>query len=284
MNQIRETHALTNGTHIPRLGYGTWQLDNSERSADLVALAIASGYAHIDTAQGYRNEEAVGSGILKSQVKREDIYITSKLVNSIRGYAETKAAIQDSLNRLQTDYMDLFLLHWPNPIGVRENWAEMNLESWRAMEEAVEAGYIKSLGVSNFLIRHLEPLLSAVKIKPVVNQIKLHPGVIDQETIDYSKQNGLAIEAYSPLGHGEIFEVEVLLELAKKYNKSVQQVILRWHWQDTERIIIPKSSTPEHIVSNTKIFDFQLEPAEVERINALDFPEFYVGNPDEKSF
>lgn len=268
MKSLTDTYTLSNGVKIPVIGFGTWQVEDGRQAVDAVKEALAAGYRHIDTAQGYGNEESVGRAVKESGVKREDIFLTSKLVNDVRGYEQTKAAMDESLDKLNTSYMDLFLLHWPVPVSFKQNWQEMNAESWRAMEEYQKAGKIRALGVSNFHGRHVDELLKTAKLRPVVNQIRLCPGDTQDEVVAYSRGKGMLLEAYSPLGVGAVLKVPQMQELSEKYGKSVAQVAIRWSLQNGF-LPLPKSITPARIRENANVFDFELSPEDMRKISAL---------------
>lgn len=221
-----KTYQMNNGLTIPALGFGTYLSKDGEEVYQAVLSALEAGYRHIDTATFYGNEESIGRAIQDSGIPREELFITTKLWNDAHGYEEAKAALQDSLDRLQLDYLDLYLIHWPNPVQLRDRWQAANADSWRAMEEMVEAGLIRTIGVSNFLVHHLEELLKTAKIIPAVNQLRLAPGVYQTEIIDYCREKGIVLEAWSPLGRGELFSHPTLLALAEKYGKTVAQIDL----------------------------------------------------------
>ena len=264
---------LVNGVEIPVIGFGTWQVQNGQEAYQAVLCALQNGYTHIDTAAVYGNEESVGKAILDSGIPRERLFITTKLSNQVRGYEETIEAVETSLRKLKLDYIDLYLIHWPNPLKYRDCWEEKNSESWRAMEDLYQMGKIKAIGVSNFLIHHLEALKKTQRIAPMVNQIKLFPGLQQEELCRYCEKEQIVLEAYSPFGTGRIFEVQELKELAQKYNKTVAQICIRYAIQKN-RIPLPKSVTRERILSNLKVFDFELEEADVA---FLDLLPNYVG-------
>ena len=264
---------LVNGVEIPVIGFGTWQVQNGQEAYQAVLCALQNGYTHIDTAAVYGNEESVGKAILDSGIPRERLFITTKLWNQVRGYEETIEAVETSLRKLKLDYIDLYLIHWPNPLKYRDCWEEKNSESWRAMEDLYQMGKIKAIGVSNFLIHHLEALKKTQRIAPMVNQIKLFPGLQQEELCRYCEKEQIVLEAYSPFGTGRILEVQELKELARKYNKTVAQICIRYAIQKN-RIPLPKSVTRERILSNLKVFDFELEEADVA---FLDLLPNYVG-------
>lgn len=281
--RLETTYTLSDGIEIPVLGFGTWQMPNDEGTASIVKHAIDIGYRHIDTAAQYGNEESVGQGIKVSGIAREDLFVTTKLYNGHHTYELAKQAIDDSLELLGLDYLDLYLIHWPNPLMYRDNWKEANAESWRAMEEALEAGKIRTLGISNFMPHHLEALLETAKIKPTVNQILLNPSEMQPETVAANNQHNILSEAYSPLGTGKIFEVEELDALAKKYDKTVAQVVLRWSLQHNF-LPLPKTSTFDRVAENADIFDFEISKEDMELIDSLKGRAGRMESPDEKSF
>jgi len=283
MKSLTDTYTLSNGVKIPVIGFGTWQVEDGRQAVDAVKEALAAGYRHIDTAQGYGNEESVGRAVKQSGLKREEVFITSKLVNAVRGYERTKAAMDESLEKLGGSYIDLFLLHWPVPVDFKQNWKEMNAESWRAMEEYYQAGKIRALGVSNFHSRHVDELLKTVKVAPVVNQIRLCPGDTQDEVVAYSREKGMLLEAYSPLGSGEIFKVPQMQELAEKYNKSIAQVAIRWNLQNGF-LPLPKSVTPARIRENAEVFDFELSPEDMRKISSLKGVAGLHADPDNISW
>lgn len=258
---------LNDNSNIPIIGFGTYKSKEQE-GIEAVISAISNGYSLIDTAAKYENEEAVGKGIKKSGVAREDVYITTKLWREHLGYESTKREFNNSLKRLNVDYIDLYLIHWPANAKNYDNWQKANADSWRAMEELQAEGKIKTIGVSNFFQEHLEALFETANMKPAINQIEFHPGYWQPELVAYCKRNNIAVESWSPLARGKVFENEVLKEIAKKHNKSVSQVCLRWIIQH-EVIVIPKSTSPKRIAENMNIFDFELNAAEMELINNL---------------
>lgn len=287
-SKLTDCYTLSNGIKIPCVGFGTWQSEDGEECYNAVLSALKAGYRHIDTATAYGNEESVGKAISdflkESGVKREELFITTKLWNKDHGYESAKAAIELSLKKLQLDYLDLYLIHWPNPLAFRNCWAEKNAESWKAMEEAVEAGKIRAIGISNFCERHIVELLKTAKIKPVINQIKLCPGQTQEELVKYSKSIGMELEAYSPLGTGGIFSNDFMKELSAKYNRSVAQICIRWSLQQGY-IPLPKSVTASRIEENAKVFDFELSSEDCRKIASLTGTDIKPNrNPDEAPF
>lgn len=283
MNTVTQTYTLSNGVRIPSIGFGTWQVADGREAVDSVKAAIKAGYRHIDTAQGYGNEEGVGRAVRESGIDRGELFITSKLVNSVRGYEQTHKAFEDSLKKLGTDYMDLFLLHWPVPVNFKHNWQKMNADSWRAMEELHKAGRIRALGISNFRKKHIDELLKTANVLPVVNQIRLCPGDTQDKTVQYSRDKGMLLEAYSPLGTGDLFGVPELKEISRKTGKTIAQVALRWSLQ-RGFLPLPKSITPARIKENLQVFYFELAEEDMQRINALDGVVGYSADPDNISW
>ena len=260
-------YQLNNGNQIPAIGFGTYKAQEDE-GISAVKKAIETGYRLIDTAAKYENEEAVGKAIKQSGIAREELMITTKLWRENLGYESTKKAFETSLAKLDLDYIDLYLIHWPANAKNYENWQKANNDSWRAMEELVKEGKIKNIGVSNFWPEHLEPLLEAAEIEPVINQIEFHPGYWQPELTRYCKEKNILVEAWSPLARGKVFESEEIKAIAKKYNKSVAQICLRWILEHNA-LVIPKSSTPERIEDNFDIFDFQLNAEDIKTIDNL---------------
>lgn len=260
---------LNNEERIPNLGFGTFRISDLD-ATDAVKYAIETGYRHIDTAAIYENEKGVGEGIKKSKIKREDIYLTTKLWLQEQSYKETIAAFEQSCMRLNTDYIDLYLIHWPT---------KKFMEQWIAMVELYNQGRIKSIGVSNFHQHHLEELLSQSSIVPAVNQIELHPHLTQKELISYNDNHGIKTESWSPLMKGKIMEIELLTKLAKKYNKTQAQITLRWHIQNGI-IAIPKSENQSRIKENFSIFDFELTNEDMIKIDDLNQNKRIGSNPD----
>lgn len=280
---LTSTYQLSNGVKIPMVGFGTWQTPSGQIAKEAVLTALEAGYRHIDTAAAYENEASVGQAISESGLAREALFITTKLWNKIGTYEEAKVAIDTSLEKLNLTYLDLYLIHWPNPLAFRDRWQERNAQVWRAMEEALEAGKIRALGVSNFHPHHLEALLKTAKIKPVVNQILLNPSDQQESLVASNQAHHILSEAYSPLGTGKIFEVVELQTLGQKYGKTVAQLVLRWSLQKGF-LPLPKSVTKERIIENIAIFDFEISPADMATIDQLQGRAGGASNPDEVSF
>jgi len=280
---LKDTYTLSNGVKIPVVGFGTWQTPDGEVAEASVLAALNAGYRHIDTAAIYGNEASVGRAIAKSGIPREEIFLTTKLWNDAHSYEGAKQALEKSMEKLGVDYLDLYLIHWPNPIALRDSWQEANAAAWRAMEEALEAGKIRAIGVSNFMPHHLDALLATAKVKPVVNQIYLNPSDAQEEVVAYNQKHEILSEAYSPLGTGKIFSVSKLQEIADKYNKTVAQVVLRWSLQHGF-LPLPKSVTESRIIENGQLFDFELSAEDVQAIDQLKGIAGEAPDPDTKTF
>jgi len=283
MKSLTDCYKLSNGVEIPCIGFGTWQTPNGDVAVSSVLSALQAGYRHIDTAQGYGNEESVGTAVKKSGIDRKEIFITSKLTNSEHGYQKTLDAFEETMKKLDMDYIDLFLIHWPNPIAFRDHWQEANAGTWKAFEELYNAGRIRSIGISNFHPHHIEELMKTATIAPMVNQIRLCPGDTQDEVVDYCRSRNMLLEAYSPLGVGKIFEVPEMQMLAEKYGKSIAQICIRWSLQ-RGYLPLPKSVTPARIKENTEVFDFELSADDVQLIADLKGVVGYSADPDTTTF
>ncbi|XUD48309.1 oxidoreductase, aldo/keto reductase [Enterococcus sp. AZ009] len=273
------SYTLSNNVTIPELGFGTWQTPDGDVAVASVKKALEVGYRHIDTAQGYKNEASVGQAIKESGIPREELFLTTKLWNANHSYDLVMSSFEESLEKLQTDYIDLFLIHWPNPVAFRDNWQTANAETWRAFEELYQAGKIKAIGVSNFLPHHFEELKKTATIFPMVNQIFLAPGELQEEVVTYCQEHDVLLEAYSPLGTGKIFDVPEMKALAEKHQKSIAQVALRWSLQHGF-LPLPKSVTPSRIEENIHVFDFELSEEDMNTIDQLDGVVGKATNPD----
>lgn len=286
VKSINDTVLLNNKYKIPCLGFGTWQTPDGETAIKAVKCAIENGYRHIDTAAGYGNEQSVGVAIEEAlsecNVKREELFITSKVWNTERGYEKTIEAFEKTLKNLRLAYLDLYLIHWPANAKQFENWNEINLDTWRAMTDLYKDGKIKAIGVSNFLEHHLKSLLYT-EIKPMVNQIEFHPGMMQKVTVDFCVANNIVVEAWSPLGTGRMLSNDVLIKIAKKYNCSVAQICIRWGLQN-KVVPLPKSITPSRIIENTKVFDFEIEELDMVTINNMKYCGGSGLNPDKVDF
>ncbi|MER5756868.1 aldo/keto reductase [Streptomyces sp. NPDC002088] len=253
---------LNNGVEMPQLGFGVWQVpdDEAERA---VATALEAGYRSIDTAAIYGNEEGTGKAIATAGIPREDVFVTTKLWNSDQGYDATLRAFDTSLEKLGLDYLDLYLIHWPLPS--RDKY----VDTYKAFEKLYSDGRVRAIGVSNFLPEHLERLISETSVIPAVNQIELHPHLQQHAARELHAQQGIATEAWSPLGSGKgLLEVPAIVAIGQKHNRTPAQVVLRWHLQ-LGNIVIPKSVTPSRIKENIDVFDFSLDAEDLAAISAL---------------
>ncbi|MGB3773809.1 MAG: aldo/keto reductase [Leeuwenhoekiella sp.] len=258
---------LNDGNRMPRVGFGTYKATEKE-GIEAVKTALECGYRMIDTAAKYENEVAVGKGIKASGVDHRDIFVTTKLWREDLGYEQAKEALHSSLSKLDLDYIDLYLIHWPANAKNYKNWEKTNAETWRALEDLQTEGKIKSIGVSNFWPEHLKALFKTARVKPALNQIEFHPGYWQPEVTQYSKSHGIAVESWSPLARGKVFKLQELKNIALHHNKSIAQVCLRWVLQH-DAIVIPKSTTPERIKENIELFDFELSDEDMQIINEL---------------
>ncbi|WP_285856256.1 aldo/keto reductase [Paenibacillus illinoisensis] len=275
MKNVQDTTTLYNGVKMPWLGFGVFKVKDGEEVVEAVKTAIQAGYRSIDTAKAYNNETGVAQGIRESGVAREDLFITTKVWNSDQGYESTLAAFEASMERLELEYLDLYLIHWP----VKGKYKD----TWRALEKLHREGRIRAIGVSNFQIHHLEDLMTDATIKPAVNQVELHPLLIQSELRDYCSKHHIQIEAWSPLGQGNLLEHPLLQDIAAKYGKSPAQVILRWDLQNGI-VTIPKSVTPQRIRENADLYDFELTADEIEQINGLNENKRFGSDPDNFNF
>jgi 2,5-diketo-D-gluconate reductase A len=254
---------LNDGNRIPQLGFGVFQIDPRE-TAEAVAAALEIGYRHIDTAEMYENEAAVGEAVRASGLDRGEVFVTSKLSNAAHAPDAAREAFEGTLSALGLDYVDLFLVHWPLP-----TLDEDYVETWKAMEEFERDGRARSIGVSNFQVEHLERLAAECDTVPALNQIELHPYLLNAEVDAYCREHGIAVEAWSPIAQGAVLEDPAITQIAERLGRSAAQVVLRWHIQHGN-VVIPKSVTPARIRENFELFDFELSGEDVERIDALD--------------
>lgn len=271
INNIQETVTLNNGIKMPGFGLGVYKLENGNDVIQSVKAAIKHGYRSIDTASFYDNEEGVGQGIKESGVPRKEIFVTSKVWNDDQGYDNTLKSFATSLKKLDLDYLDLYLIHWPVK-GLYK-------ETWKALEKLYEDGKVRAIGVSNFNIHHLEDILSDCKVKPVINQVEYHPHLTQVELQAFCQKEDIQLEAWSPLKRGALLEEPTIKGIAEKHNKSAAQVILRWDLQN-HVITIPKSVKEHRIIENADIFDFSLTETEMNTINGLNINDRSGKDPD----
>jgi 2,5-diketo-D-gluconate reductase A len=264
---------MNNGLQIPQLGFGVFLVPPDE-TKQAVTEALEAGYRLIDTAQGYRNEEGVGAAIAESDVPRDELFITTKLTNSEQGYDTTLAAFDGSMDKLGIDVLDLFLIHWPQPMF------DQYVETWRAFEKLLADGRVRSIGVSNFEIPQMQRLLAQTDVTPAVNQIELHPEFPQEDLREFHQQHGILTESWGPLGQGKgLLENPQIVEVAQRKNRTPAQVVLRWHVQ-LGCVVIPKSVNPDRIRENIDIFDFELDDADMAEISKVRTGERLGGDPN----
>lgn len=279
MNKLTDCFELSNGVKVPCLGFGTY-LTPAEDTAASVSEALKVGYRHIDTALAYGNEVPVGKAIKESGIPREEIFVTTKHWIIDRGYEKTLAAIDNSLKNLGMDYMDLYLIHWPCVEKVSPDWAEINADTWRGFETAYKNGKIRAIGVSNFQKKHIDALDATAEIKPMVNQIEFHPGYLQTDTTNYSKEYGMLVQSFSPLALGAVFKDETMKAIAAKYNRTISQITLRFVLQMGVNPLT-KSVNPARIFENAQIFDFELSAEDVATIATLPEMGFTGWKPED---
>lgn len=273
---LSSTITLENSVKIPCVGFGTWKMPD-DVVEDAVATAITCGYRHIDTAAAYFNEEGVGRGIRKSGLKREDIFVTSKLPNNDHGYDNVIRSFEESLKRLHLEYLDLYLIHWPVIEDHKDRYEEDIIETWSAFEKLYRDGKVRAIGVSNFMIEHLMILDKSGQIKPMVNQVQFNPQCTEDELRAYCEENRIQLEGWSPLIQGKAFEHQILKDMAAKYNKTIAQICIRFSLQNGV-IPIPKSANRERIINNGDVFDFHISDLDMDEIASLNSLG-RIGNP-----
>lgn len=268
---VASTLTLANGIRIPQLGLGVYKVEESD-TKETVSTALELGYRHIDTASFYENEKEVGEAIRESDVSREDIFVTTKVWNDEQGYAETLNAFDRSLEKLQLEYIDMYLIHWPVPGKFQD--------TWRALEDLYNHGRVRAIGVCNFQEHHLEQLLETAEIVPVVDQVEFHPRLYQKALVDYCKERDIKVEAWAPLGRARYFDSPVLQSLAEKHNKTPAQIIIRWELQHGI-ITIPKSTKRKRQKENMEVFDFELSPEDMNEVDEMNRNERQSKHPDE---
>ena len=273
ISNLRSTTTLHNGVEMPWLGLGVFLVKDGEEVVNSVRAALEVGYRSVDTAAAYKNEEGVGKAIAESNVPREELFITTKVWNADQGYEATLAAFDVSMKKLGLEYLDLYLIHWPLPSQGKF------IDTWKALEKLYKDGRVRAIGVSNFKVHHLEEVIAKGEIVPMVNQVEYHPRFNQRELHDFCKKHGIQLEAWSPLMQGGLLEEPILVELAKKYNKSTAQIIIRWDIQ-TGVVTIPKSVKPHRIAENKDVFDFELSEEDMDKISALNQDQRMFADPD----
>ena len=272
MTSLIKKISLSNSVSIEQLGFGTFKIVEQQEANNAVMTALNNGYRSFDTAQLYNNEKILGEAFVNSGVARQELFLTTKVSNLNQGYEQTLKSFEQSLKDLQTDYLDLFLVHWP----LKNHF----FDTWKAIEQLYETKMVRAIGVCNFHQSHFELLKTRANIKPMINQIEIHPYLVQKELIEYLNKEQIAIEAWSPLARGRVVEEPLLISIGQKYQKSSSQVTLRWHVQK-DLIVIPKSVNPLRIAENMQIFDFELTDTEMQQIDSLN-EDFRTGpNPDD---
>jgi len=272
---LEETYTLANGVEIPKLGLGTWFISNEE-VVQAVKDAARIGYRHIDTAQAYQNESGVGDGFRASGVNREDMFVTTKLAAEVKSYQEAVSSIDETLQTMGLDYIDMMIIHGPQPwaeFGGEDRYFEGNREAWRALEDAYKAGKLRAIGLSNFEKQDVENILESCSVKPMVNQILVHISNTPKELIQYTRDEGILVEAYSPIGHGELLKNEEIASIADKYDVSIPQLGIRYVLQ-LGLLPLPKTANPEHMKENTEV-DFVISEADMEFLKNMEQIEDY---------
>lgn len=264
---MEQYFVLENGVKMPCIGYGTYKCtDGSDER--IVRMALDAGYRMLDTAAAYENEEYVGRAVRESKIPREEIFLTSKVWKTNLGYEKTKQSFEASLNRLQTDYLDLFLLHWPKPDPEAENWKELDKESWKALEEFYHQGKVRAIGVSNFLPHHLEALMEEADVRPMVNQLELHVGYMQEAAVQYCKSWGIQVQAWSPLGRRRVLSEPVVEKMAQKYGVSASQFLLKFLLQQ-KIAVVPKASSMERMRQNLELPAFEITQEDLYLLRCL---------------
>ncbi len=283
MKSLTDTYTLTGGVEIPCIGFGTYRIKDGEETYNAVRDALNAGYRHIDTAAVYGNERSVGRAVRESGISREEVFVATKLWNDSHGYEQTRRAFDDSLQRLGFDYLDLYLVHWPNPAPVRDRWPGLMLETWKAMEEILRTGRVRAIGVSNFREHHLREIMDAIDVAPMVNQIELHPGYTQPETVAYCKMLDILVEGWQPLGSGKLLKDETVKRIAGKYGRTPSQVLIRWALQ-VETLPLPKSVHTERMEENADVFGFELSEEDMDTLTALPQTGWSGLDPDKADF
>lgn len=268
---------LSNDLSIPAVGFGTYKTGDGD--GDVLSNAIAQGYRHFDTASFYGTEAALGQAVAESDIPREDFFLTSKLWKTEMGYDAALRAFDATLERLGTDYLDLYLIHWPRPDLELEDWAKLDRETWRALERLYESGLVRAIGVSNFLPHHLEPLLASANVAPMVDQLEFHPGYTQDEAVAFCQNHNILVEAWSPLGRNRLTGNGVLTRLAAEHGVSPAQICLRFALQRGV-LPLPKSSSPERMAENLDLFSFSLTVEEMEALSTMPQTGWSGEHPD----
>lgn len=271
---------LSNGVLIPTIGLGTWQITDKKQMHALLESACEKGYRLFDTAAAYHNEMAIGRALAELPIGREELFLSDKVWNTCRGQDAVRKACESSLKKLKTDYLDLYLIHWPASPRLYPDWAKINADTWRGMEALYREGVVKAIGVCNFKAHHLLELEKTAQILPMVDQLEIHPGMLQADTVAFCREKEIVVEASSPLGNGQILQQEALGRIAEKKGKTAAQICLRWGLQK-ELVIIPKTANADRLSENMDLFDFHLEPEEIDRIDRMPWCGGIGIDPDE---
>lgn len=264
---MRQTFTLANGAEIPAVGFGTYKTaDNNDEA--IIREAIRQGYRHLDTATFYFNEEAVGKAVRESGIPREEFFLTSKVWRDRLGYDSTIHEFEESCKKLETDYLDLYLIHWPRPADLTAEWKDPDVETWKALEDLYKSRKVRAIGVSNFLPHHLNNLMDRTGILPMVNQLEFHPGYMQKAAVDFCQRLGIQVEAWSPIGRARVLQEPLLMELAEKYQVSVAQICIRFALQ-CGVLPLPKSSSKERMRQNLDVFGFNIEDDDMHQLMTL---------------
>ena len=277
---MNKTYTLNNGVQIPAVGFGTYKAADG-KSADVIKAAIGSGYRYFDTASFYGTETYLAEAIRQSGLPRKDFFIASKLWKTEMGYENARDAFRRTLENLDTDYLDLYLIHWPLPEPGYENWKELDRETWRALEELYAEGKIRAIGLSNFLPHHIENILAGCTVRPAVDQIEYHPGYSQEAAVQYCKENGILVQAWSPIGRSRVLADPLVCELAAKYRVSPAQICLKFAVQRGV-VPLPKSSSPERMKQNMDLFSFEMEQEDIWRLATMPQSGWSGEHPDQE--
>ena len=283
MRSLKDCYVLSNGVRIPCVAYGTYKTPAGDTCVEAVKHALDAGYRHIDTAEFYENELSIGQALRETDVPRKDIFITSKVWNTHQGFRTTIDAFEDSLDRLGLDYLDLYLIHWPNPKPFREDYPEKFYDTWNAIERLYRDGKVRAIGVCNCLTSHLKDLMRYAQVKPMVLQNEIHIGYMQKEATEYAKNNGMIVEAWAPLCRGKAFGMEPLSSIAYKYGKTESQILVRWSLQHN-LLPLPKSVRAERIIENADVFDFEISKEDMDKLDAFDGLGRLGSHPDTAEF
>lgn len=275
-----EFYTLQNGMQMPCVGLGTWQITDRRQMAEVLRRAYEEGYRLIDTAAAYGNEIALARAIAEAGIERRELLLSDKVWNTSRGYENVQEACKRSLKKLKTDYLDIYLIHWPASKKLFPDWAEINADTWRGMERLCKDGYARAIGVCNFKQHHLEELAKCAEIPPCIDQFEMHPGFLQEELLDFCRAQQILAEASSPLGNGQILDHPVIRRIAAAHEKSTAQICLRWALQKGAAVI-PKTSDPDRLIQNIALFDFTLSAEEMKDLDSIPYCGGIGIDPDE---